>query len=225
MPMPTVHLEEIYCFHPRGGHDELRLRAVCDGAARRTIWGPEWMHRHDRIDLSRHVEGIEYFDEARISLVGDYGHNFGSMSFDDHSATGPGEFYFPGELNSNYRVRFRLDPEPAALTHGRIRLVRLTCNDAQGSHDEITLSVNGGIVLGPRHEMRTNWHVDFVDEEIDFNRACTVALSETYLQDWTRSFTLEVGEYLPGAAQHEFVANGSGVTGDARYTLDYEMVA
>lgn len=222
--MPTISLVDIHCYDPRGVRDDVRLRATCDGGEWQTIWGPERMRTGNTVDLTHRIEGVEYSDTATIKLIGDLGHDFGSVSFDDHSAAGDGEYFFPGELNANYRVRFRVDPMPVAGTRGRIRLVRLTCNDAQGAHDEVTLSVNGHIVLGPMHHMKTGWHVDFEGEEIDFNHACTLTLSETYGQDWSRNITLTVGRYVLGADSRQFAAD-SGITGDARYTLEYEMLA
>ncbi len=219
--MPTIFFEEIECYNPRGSHDDVRLSAACDGHGRRTIWGPERMHEGNVIDLTGRSESVEYFDTASIRLNGDLGYDFGSMQFDHHSEAGTGEFYFPGDLNARYRVSFRVDPQPTSSTRGLIRLVRLTCNDAQGTHDEVTLRVNGVYILN-RHEMKTGWQVNFEDE-IPFNHACTIILSETYLQDWSKSFTLRVGEYELGDDHHEFVMD-SGRTGDARYTLEYEMV-
>jgi hypothetical protein len=219
--MPTIFFEEIECYNPRGIRDDVRLSAACDGHDRRTIWGPERMREGNVLDLTGRSESVEYFDTASIRLSGDYGYNFGSMHFDRHSETGRDEFFFPGDLNSRYRVRFRVDPQPAASTHGLIRLVRLTCNDAQGTHDEITLRVNGIYILN-RHVMRTDWHVNF-DDEISFNHACTISLSDTYLQDWSASFTLRVGEYELGNDHYDFLID-RGRVGNAHYTLDYEMV-
>lgn len=219
--MPTIFLEEIECYNPRGVRDDVRLSAACDGHDRRTVWGPERMREGNVIDITGRSESVPYFDTASIRLSGDYGFDLGSMQFDRHSEAGTREFFFPGELNARYRVRFRVDPQPASSTSGMIRLVRLTCNDAQGTHDEITLRVNGVYILN-RHEMKTGWHVNF-DDEISFNHACTITLSETYLQDWSKSYTLRVGEYELGNDHREFVID-SGRTGDARYTLDYEML-
>lgn len=218
--MPTIYFEEIECYNPRGTRDDVRLSAACDGNDRRTIW-QERMREGNRINLAARCEPVVFYDTASIRLSGDYGFNFGSMHLDRHSDTGSGEFYFPGDLNSRYRLAYRLDPEPAPTTRGRIRLIRLECNDAQGAHDEISLRVNGVYILN-RHIMETGWHVDF-DDEITFNSACTITLSESYLQDWSQSFTLRATEYTLGPDDRPFFLD-SGITGDARYTLYYEML-
>lgn len=220
--MPTLHLEEIECYNPRGSHDDVTLHWQCDDAPA-GAWGPEEMRAGRVIDLTTRTTGLEFFDTARIRLTGDYGHDFGSTVFDRHSETGPGEFFFPGELNARYRVAFRVDALPAARTHGQIRLVRLTCCDAQGTHDEVTLSVNETMVLGPRHVMKTNWHVDFEEVPISFNAVCTVNLSEIYLQDWSESFTIDVDQPA-GLAQHDFYPNRRGLVGSAHYRLEYEKL-
>ena len=221
--MPTINFEEIECYNPRGIRDDVRLSAACDGNARRTIW-QERMREGNRINRTARCEPVVYCDTASIRLSGDYGYNLGSMHLDRHSDTGSGEFYFPGDLNSRYRIAFRIDPEPASSTHGLIRLIRLDCNDAQGAHDKVTLTVNGIYVLD-RHEMKTRWHVDF-DDEISFNSACTITLSESYLENWSRSFTLRAGEYRVGDVPdptYEFDLD-RGITGSARYTLTYRML-
>ncbi|KAB2889621.1 MAG: hypothetical protein F9K32_12000 [Desulfobulbaceae bacterium] len=222
--MPTIHFEEIQCYNPRGIRDDVRLSAACDGHDRRTIWGPEQMRERSEIDLTSRCDPVVYYDTASIRLSGDFGFNFGSMHFDRHSDPGGNEFFFPGDLNSRYRVAYRIDPQPVASTHGRIRLIRLDCNDAQGTHDEISLRVNGAYVLN-RHVMRTGWYVNFDDDryEFPFNSACTITLSESYLEDWGRSFTLRVGEYRVARYEHEFALD-AGISGDARYTLAYRML-
>jgi len=222
--MPTLHFDVIECYNPRGTHDDVSLLAALDGGVEGSAWGPEQMRAHGVIDLTTRTEGQVFYDLAQIRLTGDYGHDFGSMTFDRHSSVGPGEFYFPGELNARYRVSFHLDALPAARTHAQIRLVRLTCRDAQGTHDEVTLRVNDSIVLGPRHVMKTNWHVDLEDTPISFNATCTVTLSETYLQDWSESVTIRADAPV-GAGQHDFVASQRGLVGSARYRLDYEILA
>ena len=221
--MPTLQFDEIECFDPRGSHDDVSLIAACDGAPGQTVWQQQ-MRAGNVVDLSTRTEGVVFYDLARVQLTGDLGHDFGSMTFDRHSDTGPGDFFFPGELNARYRVSFHLDALPAPRTHGQIRLIRLTCLDAQGTHDEVTLEVNSTMVLGPRHVMKTNWHVDFDEVPISFNTACTIVLRETYLQDWSESFTL-TAEDPAGVHQHDFVASRRGLVGSAHYRLEYEKLA
>lgn len=221
--MPTIYLEEIECFDPRGSRDEVSLSAACDGDARHRVWGPQVMRAGNVIDLSTRTAGIEFFDLARVRLTGDYGHDFGSIGFDRHSALGPGEFFFPGDLNSRYRVAFRVDALPAARTQGQLRLIRLTCVDAQGTHDTVSLSVNATQVLD-RHEMKNGWTVDFNEVPIAFNDACVVTLRETYLQDWSETMTIHADDPA-GTDQYDFRPTRSGLIGSAHYRLEYEKLA
>lgn len=220
--MPTIHLEEIECYDPRGVRDDVSISASCDGEARSRVWGPEVMRAGNVIDLSTRTTGIEYFDVASVRLTGDYGHDFGSMTFDRHSQSGAGEHFFPGELNGRYRVAFRVDPLPAARTHAQLRLIRLTCVDAQGTHDTVTLRVNGIYVLD-RHEMKSGWTVDFHEVPIAFNHACVVSLRETHGQDWSESITVHSDDPA-GTEQHDFFPTRSGLVGSAHYRLEYEKL-
>lgn len=228
--MPTITLNEIECINPRGSRDDMMLTLVTDEIGSRVIWGPERMREGNRIDLRRRVEPIEYDDFARIAL---YEHDrvgrndyFGTMSFISPTRVGTADFYFPGDLNARYRINYHVQAEPVTSPDHIIQPVSLTCNDAQGARDEVTLRLNGRIILGPMRTMKKNWHVDFNDVNFHFRSTCAVQLKDTQGQDWSRSFLLTAGDYAIGSdQQHVFNVSGPGVTGDAQYTFVYRMLA
>ncbi len=228
--MPTIILREIECYDPREIHDEPYLRVDTDSLARRVVWGPDRMGRGDRIDLTHRVEPIVYYDLAHISLreedrVGRDDH-YGTMTFFSDPGIGVRDFYFPGNLNSRYRLNYEVLRDPVAPIEGEIELLSLTCNDPQGTKDEITLRVNDHIVAGPMRRMRKNWAIHFSDVTVSFRRSCVIKLKDTQGQDWERSMELVRGEYpLDTELSHNFIAGGRGIVGDASYTLMYRMIS
>lgn len=229
--MPTITLNEIRCIDPRGSRDDMMLTLVTDERNFGRIWGPERMREGNTINLLDRLDPIEYDDFARISL---YEHDrvgrndyFGTMSFMIPSEDRTDNFYFPGDLNARYRLNYSIDREPVTSPDHIIQPVSLTCNDAQGARDEVSLSLNHFMVLGPMHTMKTGWTVDFTEEQrLHFRANCQVKLVETYGQDWSRSFTIPPDYPIgPEDQQHVFNIGGRGVVGDARYTFVYRMLA
>ena len=171
------------------------------------------MREGNRIDLGGRVAPIEYDDFARISLYehDQVGRNdyFGTMSFFPGSRVGTFDSYFPGELNARYRINYTVRAEPATSPDCIISPRSLTCNDAQGARDEVTLYVNDRIILGPMHKMKKGWNVNFNDLEIRFRSTCEVRLKDTQGQDWSRSFLLRAGDYpVGGDIEHIFNVTG-----------------
>jgi hypothetical protein len=229
--MPTIILNEIECNDPMGARDDVFLSLSTEEVTGRIIWGPQRMREGNQITLSSQVTPIEYDEFAIISLyehdtIGDNDY-LGSMALDRHETDRTADFYFPSSLNSRYRMNYEIQVVSPSneQVHG-IRLVSLTCRDAQGRRDEVTLTVNNRIVLGPRRTMKKGWTANFNDMEITFRSNCVIRLQDTQGQDWDRSFTINAGDYLLNHDEnHTFDVRGSGVTGDARYILTYQMVA
>lgn len=140
---------------------------------------------------------------------------------------GPHEAYLPDALlgphNRAYRLSYEYAEQPAPHPRHRIELLSLTCNDAQGSSDRVSLWVNEVLMWGSQ-VMRTNQVAEFGSSlSHTFHRVALVTLRETRGQDWSRSFTLVPGEYpINRRLTQEFSAD-SGITGTARYTLRYRM--
>ncbi len=228
--MPTITLNEIECIDPRGSRDDMMLTLVTDERNFGMIWGPERMREGNRINLRDRVDPIEYDDFARISL---YEHDrvgrndyFGTMSFMIPSEDRTDDFYFPGDLNARYRINYSIQREPVTSPDHIIEPVSLTCDDAQGTRDEVTLSLNHFIILGPMHTMRKDWTVEFTDaQRLHFRGNCQVRLKETQGQDWSRSFLLTPGDYPIGTEERHRFNIDRGIVGDARYTFVYRMLA
>lgn len=227
--MPTIILREIECYRPREIHDEPYFRVYADSHEGRTVWGPARMGRGDVISLTDVVDPIVFHDFVHVALreedrVGADDH-YGTLPLRAGRSTGDLEHYFPGDLNARYRLSYRLLAEPTESPEGRIELRSLVCNDPQGTKDEITLKVNDVIVAGPTRRMRAGWSIHFDDMPIDFQHACVIELKDTQGQDWDESTTLVRGEYELGDDDHDFIASGRGIVGDASYTLYYRMVS
>lgn len=228
--MPTITLNQIECIDPRGSRDDMMLTLATDEGYLGRIWGPTRMREGHRITLSDHVDPIVYNDFARIAL---YEHDrvgrndyFGAMRFMIPSVDRTDDFYFPGDLNARYRVNYSIEREPITSPDHIIQPVSLTCNDAQGTRDEVHLSLNHFMILGPMYTMRTGWTVDFTDaQRLHFRGNCRVRLNETRGQDWSRSFLLTPGDYPIGTEEQHTFRKDRGIVGDARYTFIYRMLA
>lgn len=226
--MPTLLLRELECYNPREIRDEPYIRVSTDTSESRDIWGPASMRRGNTIDLRAHVAPIVFHDIAHLSLrERDRGRDdyYGGMSFQHSPRPGLFNHYFPGDLNPRYRLNYEIRAEPAGEHEGRIRLLRLTCNDPQGTKDDITLFVNDRIIAGPNHRMRKGWEIAFTDMEIDFRHSCVIRLKESQGQDWERTIRLNRGEYPLDVDQYGDFRADDGILGDARYTLHYQMVS
>lgn len=227
--MPTIILREIECYDPKEIRDEPYIRVTADSLEATRVWGPANMRRGQTIGLTDQAEPIVYHDFAILALREEdpcHDDDYGARHFSRFSDAGLGNHYFPGELNARYRIGFELLSEPTEPTEGRIELLSLTCNDPQGTKDEITLWVNDVIVAGPMYKMKKDWAINFVDTVVPFRTVCIVRLRDTQGQDWERRLEINFGEYaIDAELSYPFIAEGRGIVGDARYTLRYRMLA
>jgi hypothetical protein len=228
--MPTLILNEIECVDPGSRRDDMMLTLSSNEVTSRVIWGPEGLRKENRMDLKSRIAPIEYDDLAKISLYehDSVGRNdyFGTLDLPANPGVGIFDVYFPNALYSRYRLNYSFRPESVSPNRGIIRLCSFTCNDAQEIRDEVTLSVNGRIVLGPRHVMKADWRVDFNDYDIFFRTTCTICLQDTQGRDRNRKLNFTYGSYAKKSdMHHEFHVSGPDGTGKARYTLAYRMLA
>lgn len=240
--MPTLTLSEIECLHPgEAGGDEIWLSIRTEQHPAWTEAGelglPREMHEEDPV-LRLQPPGSDYpvdpieFDEflcVRLmehdafsdSVIGSFCFTRPFLRFGLDQAFLPSELV--GEHAQAYRVAYVYAEDPAPHPRHRIELLSLTCNDAQGTSDRVSLYVNEVLMWGPGI-MRTRQVEDFSSSlSLTFHRLALVTLRETRGEDWSRSFTLVPGEYpINRRREHDFMAD-SGITGNAHYTLEYRM--
>jgi hypothetical protein len=229
--MPTITLNEIRCSDPKGVRDDMMLTLAADEMGEDVIWGPQRMRRGDRIELADQLSDIEYDNFAIISLYehDSVGNNdsFGSMVFGAHEEDRTLDFPFPSMLNTNYFVNYTLQAEPVTPPQHQIQLIRLVCDDAQGTKDRVRLYVNNNLALGPIVMQKDSVHnFPVTQDPIGFRNTCLIRLEDTQGQDWSRSFILRAGEYPTDIDLLQyFSVHGHGVIGDAYYRLYYRMLA
>lgn len=238
--MPTLTFVDLECLHPgEAGGDEIWLSTRSEGHTGWTEAGelglPRSMGEGDIVRLrppaDDPIDPIE-FDEflcVRLmdsdvlgsEIVGSFCLTRPFRGFGAHDAYLPDALL--GPHNRAYRLGYDYAEDPAPHPRHRIELLSLTCNDAQGSSDRVSLYLNEVLMWGPQI-MRSEQVVDFgTSLSYTFHRMVIVTLRETRGQDWSRSFTLVPGEYLINLRrEHDFMAD-SGITGDAHYTLRYRM--
>ena len=232
--MPTIILNEIACLNPMGVRDDVFLSLSSEEGSGRILWGPYRMREGDEVNLRDEVDPIEYEEFAIIALyehdeIGDNDY-LGERVLGRHETARSGGWGFPGDLNSRYILRYEIQVEshPSESVHC-IKPVSLHCHDAQGRRDEVTLSINNRIVLGPRRTMKEDWTVNFSEDlRICFRNNCVIRLQDTQGQDWDRSFSITPDDFPipPDVDQsHTFDVRGSGVIGDARYYFTYQLLA
>lgn len=201
----------------------------------RALWGPVTMEEGDLIILRDTIAPIVFHEFVSIELRDDDRNlrpddSLGEFTISDRVTERLNQnVYLPGILASSnyqcYRINYDILEEPLSDRKYRITFISLTCNDAQGSKDRVSLLTNSRIIWGPR-EMRTGDLIRLDREGVHytFHSSLSVRLRETYLKEWEDYFMLTEDMYpLPGIQRRDFNCDHiTDTAGTARYHLTFQ---
>lgn len=232
--MATLNLLELECVHPLEARtDEVRIAVNHDSDYR---WSDTWSMQEGEVQSLESMRGIEFHDRARVQLWEQDRYNpqdsLGSFTLRPpaESVSEPVSIYLPSEIGGPHSPCYRLSYIVEADTEdsrprNRIELLSLTCRDAQGSKDWISVYVNDALMWGPGW-MRRGDTVTFPSSlSIDFRNTARVELRERQGQNWTAPFNVEYGSegYVINRELHHDFNVDRGIVGDAGYTLNYRL--